>query len=338
MIPLVSLIVPVYNGEKYIDFFIQCFEKQNYKNLELLIINDGSSDDTYQIVTRYANADPRIKIYSQENRGPSAARNLGIKKADGEYIIFADIDDYIYPTYVSYLYDILKRNNADVAFCNYRKVTRIDNEVIAINTQKEEGTEQYNREQAIEDFSYRRHLTGYSYLKIIKKEIIKNILFQENIVYGEDFIFTYELLKQCNKVAYGGKIQYLYLQNVASATHQKRDNTKKYQDAWKMHVQYLEDIRVNFPESEWGAISKCYLLAINDVTRVYDNKRDKEFLNELYGFIKENAKNVYKNKNAKKISRLLGLMGMISVKLTCRLCKVLFGVMDKLKITFKRTM
>lgn len=335
--PLISLIVPIYNGEKHIDAFMDQYLEQKYSNLELVIVNDGSIDNTLMILEKYINKIPQIKVYSQENKGPSVARNNGIKHASGEYVIFADVDDYIYPDYVSGLYGLLKKTSADVAFCNYKKVVKIDRETVLQNDNLSDGVIEFNHIQAINDFNYRRHLTGYSYLKLIKKSIFNDIKFPEDIVYGEDFVFTYNLLKKVEKVVYSENIGYLYFQNMESATHIKRDNTKRYQDAWKVHMTYLDDVKVKYPGLVKGAIAKCYLLAINNTTRIFDKKRDVIFLRELYSFIKKYSKVVFTDFESKKMVRFLGLLGMISPKGVCIMCKYIFCFMEKNSITFKRT-
>ena len=337
MDPLISMIVPVFNAEKYIENFINLCSNQEYSNLEIVFIDDGSTDNTLQFIKKACDDFNNIRVYSQKNKGPSSARNYGLKCAIGEFVIFADVDDYIYPDYVSHLYYVIDKENADIAFCNYKKVVNISNEITKSRKLLEDQIISFDKIKAIKDFNYRRHLTGYSCLKLIKKEILDGIFFPEEIVYGEDFVFTYELLKKTDKIAYSNRICYLYWQNINSSTHIKRDNTQKYQDAWKAHMNYLEDIERRFPEILDGAIAKCYLLAINDVTRVYDIARDRMFTKELYSFIRHNAKRVMKDKESKNIVKLLGLSGMVSAKVTCNICKFIFWFMEKSNLTFSRT-
>lgn len=333
---LVSLIVPIYNGENYIARFYTLFNRQNYPHIELILIDDGSIDATAEMLDKLANCDERLIVCHKENGGVSAARNLGISKAKGQYIAFADVDDYIYPDYIQYMWQLLKKTDADMAFCSYLKM--LDKEDYERQRMvKENKILLFNREDAIEKFCYRKYLTGYSYLKLVKSSIAKDILFDEEIAYGEDFLYTYELLNKCSKVAFGNEIQYVYIQYETSATHLKRDNTLKYWKAWKRHVDFINDVQKKFPRAYLGAISKCYVLAINNTTRVYDKKRDRQFLNEMYDFIGQNAKKVFNDRKAKKITRMLGFAGMINVKLMCVCCQLFFKTQEKLGITFRRT-
>ncbi|WP_051211875.1 glycosyltransferase family 2 protein [Butyrivibrio fibrisolvens] len=336
MTDLISLIVPVYNGYNYIPSFISYYHAQTYKNTELIFIDDGSNDNSLSLMRKYAKEDNRIKVLHQKNRGPSSARNNGIDNSAGKYICFADVDDYIFPDYITYLHQLLTRTNADISFCNYQKVARINNRIISKKT--DNTVCEYDREKAINAFCYRKDLTGYSFLKLISRECLQDIRFPENIVYGEDFIFTYNILSKINRAAYGNQIQYLYWQNRESATHVRRDNTQKYIDAWKAHMAILLNIRTNYPSSLKGMIGKCYLLAINNVTRIYDSKRDAAFIEDLITFIRTNAKTVFTDSKASYYSRILGFLGLISPKLTCNLCEFIFLLMEKGNLTFSKTM
>ena len=217
------------------------------------------------------------------------------------------------------MYELLVRNQADISYCSYVKMK--DTEKYDEKRKRKKRRELiFDRNEAVKYFCYRKFLTGYSYLKLCKKEIAKNIFFDESIVYGEDFIYSYELLKQCNRVVYGDEIQYVYVQYQNSSTHIKRDNTLKYKNAWMKHLEVYENIKKEFPEAKKGMLAKCYILAINNTTRIYDKKRDKEFRDELYLFIRKNAKSISKDKFLKKSNRLLGYLGRISPKLVCILC------------------
>lgn len=333
---VISLIVPVYNGDKWLEKFFRQFEKQTYQRIELILVDDGSSDQTPNLVDKYAKNKRNVFAYHKSNGGPSAARNYGLSKASGNFIVFADVDDVIKPDYIEYLYMLLCKYHADIAFCSYVKIVESQKNV---RSQIIESPEELVLDQgeAIKYFCYRRKLTGYSYLKLIKSEIAKSVLFYEDIVYGEDFIFTYELLKKCKKVVYGNEVQYLYVQYKNSSTHRNRDNTEKYWVAWERHMGFLEDVKNHYPGAYKGAIAKCYILAINNTTRIYDRNRDKQILRQYYQFIEENAKTVCMDKEAKKINRTLGFLGCISVKGVCALSKMFFIIQERFHVTFKRT-
>ncbi len=118
MYPLISIIVPVFNVEHFLEECVESIINQSYKNLEIILINDGSTDQSGQICEFYASKNEKIKIFHKENGGLSEARNLGLDKATGEYLSFIDSDDYVHPKFIEILYANLIENNADVSFCS----------------------------------------------------------------------------------------------------------------------------------------------------------------------------------------------------------------------------
>ena len=335
---LISLIVPIYNGEKYLSHFFECIFKQTYINIEVIVVDDGSSDKTYEVCKTFEQDHNNVYVYKKQNGGPSSARNYGVNYAKGKYVGFVDVDDIIFPTYVEYLYETIQIDDSDIAFCNYVKCTEKLNYTRYLKNERNKDTYIcYTQKRAIEDFCYRKNLTGYSSLKLIKTELLKGKLkFLENIVYGEDYVFSYNLLKHCKKIAYGSAIQYVYVQWKQSETHKLRDNTLKYYKTWIEYIKILKDIENSFPSAYMGCIDKIYISAINNVFRIYDYKRDYKIVNEYYDFIDKHAKGVWKNPKCKIRSRILGLLGIISPRLVCDLCAFIMKMQNKFGWTFKR--
>ncbi|MFC2268522.1 MAG: glycosyltransferase family 2 protein, partial [Capnocytophaga gingivalis] len=114
--PLISIIVPVYNGETYLARCLDSLLDQTYAPIEILVVNDGSQDRTAEILSQYEQY-PQIKVFYQENKGLSGARNLGLKHFEGDFVCFVDSDDYVTPTYCEELYKALIDNNADISVC-----------------------------------------------------------------------------------------------------------------------------------------------------------------------------------------------------------------------------
>ena len=336
MNPLISLIVPVFNGQRWIKHFFEQFEEQTYDNLELILVDDGSTDITPLLLDRYSVGRKNIIVFHTKNGGPSFARNFGLEKAKGDYIVFADVDDRFYPTYVEYLYKLIIKENADMSVCGYIKMTEAENYDKYLN----DNSGKYhvlNKEEIIHSFSYRKYINGYCYLKLIRADIARQIRFPEDIVYGEDYIYIYEIVKKCQRVVCGEQILYIYIQYSDSSTHQKKDTTINYQKAWKKHIEILEDAKKYYKEGYDGILEKCYLLAINNTARIYDKKRDKSFLRELHQFIKRNAYAIFQNKEAGKHSRALVLLGMINVRLLTFSYSLFLIIQRKAGMTFRKT-
>ena len=122
-LPVVSIIVPVYNVKSYVGECVESLCRQTYTNLEILLVDDGSTDGSGEVCDEYADRDERIRVIHQANRGLSGARNTGLDNVQGEYIAFVDSDDLVSPNYVETLYELLMRYDADIAACAYIKVT-----------------------------------------------------------------------------------------------------------------------------------------------------------------------------------------------------------------------
>ena len=122
--PLVSIIVPVYQVVDYVGVCVESLLRQTYKNLEILLVDDGSTDGSGEICDEYANRDNRIRVIHQENQGLSAARNTGLDQALGEYVAFVDSDDAVLPDFIETLYDLADRYQADIVACAYERVKK----------------------------------------------------------------------------------------------------------------------------------------------------------------------------------------------------------------------
>ena len=193
---LVSVIIPIYNTDKYLDKCLNSIINQTYKNIEIILIDDGSTDNSLDICKKYEHVDNRIKLLSTENKGVSSARNLGIKYSTGEYIIFIDSDDFIELNMIESLYTNIK--NVDISICNYYKVK--NNKKTKNLSIKYDGIIDNNKffKYLFEDNTY----GGYLWNKLIRKNVLEGCLFDEKINYMEDLIFLAQVSKNCYKVYY----------------------------------------------------------------------------------------------------------------------------------------
>lgn len=199
-----SIIIPIYNSEKYLKECLDSIVNQNYKNYEVILIDDGSKDSSAEICKKYVSANSNFKYYYQTNSGVSAARNFGISKSKGEYIYFMDSDDKIVKETFDYIinniknYDLLcfgytkwyKKNLVDMSFDE--KIRDIDNFRCQIFTNPRIG--------------------GYLWNKLFKREIIVkyNINFDQRVNYSEDLHFVIRYLNFCSSISYKPKILYYY--------------------------------------------------------------------------------------------------------------------------------
>ena len=209
----VSLIIPVYNTEKYLRRCLDSVISQTHKNLEIILVNDGSKDNSLKICQEYKNNDDRIIVIDKENTGVSRTRNTGLDIASGEYICFSDSDDYLFDDYVEYLLMLAVENDADIALTT-RMVTTFKPKVLNDHCS---FSIKNNEEALIEILSYNVPIGVYC--KMFKKNIISRVRFEENLSIGEGFNFNTDAFQIANKVVFGNKQVYYYRRdNEASAT------------------------------------------------------------------------------------------------------------------------
>lgn len=213
MEPLVSVIIPAYNAEHYIEKCLTSFLSQTHKNLEIIVINDGSQDNTAIILAHYAAHDSRIQIITQDNHGVSYARNAGLKAANGEYITFADADDYVDETYTETLLRNICQENADIACCGII-LHRPDKEILLCNRQHL----LWNQHEALEQLLTSGTIEPSVWAKMFRKTILNNVLFNTSIRYNEDFLFDVEAFSNSEKIVFSGNPLYHYILHENSAT------------------------------------------------------------------------------------------------------------------------
>ena len=207
----ISVIVPVYRAEKYIERCITSIVNQTYEELEILLIDDGSPDKCPQICEEWAKKDGRIEVIHKENEGVSSARNIGISKASGDYIVFVDSDDFLDSEFLYKMIKCLKKNNSDMAICNFYPNREIKLE------------EKLTRNDVYNYLLDKKRFRGYTWNKLYKASIIKNnkIRFENNIYICEDLLFNCEYINYCLSASYVNERLYYYNDDSVSALNSK---------------------------------------------------------------------------------------------------------------------
>lgn len=215
----VSIIIPIYNTEKYLEDCLKSLINQTYQNIELIIVNDGSTDNSYQICQKYSNY-KNIKLINQKNQGVSIARNAGINIATGDYLMFVDSDDYIKANMVEVLVNNIKES--DLAICEYYEEYK--NKSIPVKIKSADKVIN-NKEAMLQTFGT---VGGYSWNKLFKATIIKQnkLSFNPNIHMLEDQLFVIEYLKFAKSITIINQPLYKYRIRKSSITN--ISNTKKY--------------------------------------------------------------------------------------------------------------
>lgn len=201
MTPLISIIIPVYNGEKYIEKCLQGLLGQTYSNLEIIVVNNGSTDNTLSLCQTLRAKDSRIKVYNAVGKGVSLARNLGLEKATGEYIGFVDVDDYIEPDMYEYLYELLSTYQADISSCNIEYVR--SKKIYSVSPRTYTGFDAF--EQCVSNYGVFVSIWN----KLYSRKVIGNIRFPD-IQLSEDFKFLYDIFSRPVRLVCGEHVKYHY--------------------------------------------------------------------------------------------------------------------------------
>lgn len=205
---MVSVIIPVFNVEKYLGRCLDSVINQTYRNIEIILVNDGSTDKSLDICRQYGTSDSRIKIFEETNQGLSVARNTGIENATGEYLVFVDSDDYIDKNMIKKLYESLVKYNADVAVCDFIDFSK-DEEV---KVKRNSGKIEEIYEEDFLKYLYRYYKTMVvSWNKLYKRKIFTNLRFPEGKLHEDEFIL-YKWMFQCKKIIYIREKLYFYYQ------------------------------------------------------------------------------------------------------------------------------
>ncbi len=250
---MISIIIPVYNAEPYLDQCIESVTSQIYKDWECILINDGSKDSSGSICDKWSQRDQRIRVVHQLNKGVSVARNRGIKESKGEFIVFIDSDDWVEPNYLSDLIDNMIEN-IDIIISGNNQYKQ-NKKIITYKPTNKNIIEFSSNSTAA--FIKNIELLYGPYSKLYRTKTIKknNILFPEDYSLGEDLLFNFQYLNYTQKIGYIPKANYNYrILNAGSLTSIYRDNT------FDIHYHlYLARKSFFINKKIWNSISKRYL-------------------------------------------------------------------------------
>lgn len=277
---LISIIIPAYNVEDYIDECILSVLSQSYTNIEIIIINDGSSDRTADIIQKYTSSDSRIIFINNKNVGLGTTRNEGIEKSKGNYILFIDSDDYIHPDLVQHLLDKIE----DKDICMYDAVAFEDESRVFSKQKYFKGLDNKVLQQKIETNTYRGYLFFYisSCLKLYNSDFLKNnrILFPEG-VYGEDDMFWLYCILKTKRIVYTDFIG--YYRRFRAGSIMTAGSIKNLQD----RVGSMPKL-FSLSENDNGLINKILIYALECWFKVYeqDDKELKEYTKKIYNSVR----------------------------------------------------
>lgn len=307
--PEISVIVPVYKVEPYIHKCVDSILTQTFTDYELILVDDGSPDTCGNICDEYAQKDARIHVIHKENGGLSDARNAGVKIACGEYVIFIDSDDYIDADMLSYLYENLKKADADMATCGIYEVY-----ADRIEKQEEEPDFVCSGEEAFRCILRGHTIRGEIWNKLIKRSCISDLEFPKGKLY-EDIFYTVDMMQRIKKVAVGTKPKYYYLHRSDSITG--KAYRPKLFDIIDGYTKNYQVVQHAFPKLEEEA--ECLWIwsrfIVLDKMLLEENYRSIDRFEELVTFIKQHFRRIMKNPYFQRNRKISAIVLLISIPL-----------------------
>ena len=295
--PLISIIVPIYNVEKYLEKCIKSLINQTYDNLEIILVNDGSKDKSIDICNKYIIMDDRIKLINKKNGGLSDARNAGIIMANGEYLGFVDSDDYIKDTMYEYLYNLMVDYKADISICNYLYFYEGKETIENPKYKSEEVIKSFDSKNALIELLKGDLIQDFAWNKLYKAELFNNIKYPlgKNM---EDIGTTYKLFDASKRIVLGNSIQYFYLQRSNSIMGDRDLNL--YKNLYELSLERYEYIDNIYPNLQEGCIDM-----LNKIIAIYKVKN-----NEVHNYFFEvkldkKYKELFKKLNLSELNRKL---------------------------------
>lgn len=249
----VSIIIPVHNAADTLTVCVDSILAQTYSDLEVILVENYSTDDSYRLCQELQKKDRRIKVIRSEKKGVSAARNEGIRLAGGEYIGFCDADDHMEKEMYAYLVSLLEEKNASIAMCNGFVSYEKKEKALAVYP---EDVILLDRNESILTLHRRSFFNAYVWNKLFLRELLTDIFFDEKLDFAEDYDFICKVLEKTDSVVCGSKKMYHYIQK--KYVHDRKKSIEPYLNAQKMFEQYYNKWMTAFPNEK--SLFTCYYM------------------------------------------------------------------------------
>lgn len=307
---LISVIVPVYKTQDYLCETVECILKQTYRNLEIILVDDGSPDKCGEICDRYAKADPRIKVIHKENGGLSSARNAGLKNSSGEFISFIDSDDLICEDYYEYLVLMAQIYDSDIAVCcvcDFKDGMQPEYEIGIDHFRTE-----ISKDSALEQFLYQGNIRTGVLGKLFRRNspFFGELIFPEGIYY-EDAWPMYRALLKAQKIAWGSAVKFGYRHRTSAQSKQKF--SLKEMTGITEWDRIYEDIKRNYPSMGKAAASRLLSANFHILLMIPKGENQKELL-QCWENIKKYRRTVIFDRNARKKARMAAIISLLGLR------------------------
>lgn len=312
MNPLVSVVIPVYNVEPYLHECVASVVEQTYTNIEIILVDDGSTDSSGTLCDEFALSDSRICVFHKKNGGLSDARNYGIRRSHGSLISFIDSDDYVSPDYIMHLYQALVRGKTDIAttsICIFH-----DGESPKEHKRDTTTFHVYDACDALEDMLYMRHLEPNAFPKIYKKELFDTIQYPVGKLY-EDIATTTKLIDKAGKIAYLDEKDYYY--RIRPNSIQTASFNPKKLDLLDQLSVVKSIVQTKYPGAIGAYYSKEQSALFNLCMNIPQNSvgKTKKIRKDLWSLILKNRRKVIFDKCARSDARIASALSFLGFKI-----------------------
>ena len=316
---LVTIIVPVYNIEKYLERCVESLINQKYSNLEIILVDDGSTDNSAAICDHYMHKDARIKVIHKVNGGLSDARNAALEVAKGDYIALVDGDDYVSRYYISNLVSALEVAKADMSMSWFENVLE---DRSPSNTPSEVNASEImiiDAHDCVKRLLYQDYVETSACGKLYKKDLFLGLKYPVGKLY-EDILVTYETIHRSKKIALIKNIDYYYFQRRNSIQYQGFTINKL--DAVK-HIKMLElKVSKDYPDLTKAAACRVFSVVSNIYFQVENSNEYKDIKSQLWSMIKQYRNIILKDKSARKKARAGALLSYLGPVLMSKIYHV----------------
>lgn len=306
--PLVSIVVPVYNVEAYVDISVQSMTEQTYGNIEIILVDDGSTDASGVRCKAWAERDSRVRYIYKENGGAASARNAALDVCRGTLITFVDSDDYVDVNFIEVLYDAMRLTEADISICGWKNET--GSEIVSSDTVK--GMSCFDKTEALNRLFYQEGYDTAMWGKLYRAELFRDIRFPVGNIY-EDIAIIYKVFEKVNKVVYSDYNGYHYLLRETGTT--LKTFSRKKMDLIDVADEMEEYVLSHCPEAEMAMKSKyvranfhIYLQIPREAEYAAERARIEKNIDKYRGC-------VLKDKRTKKGTKAALLISGISYRL-----------------------
>lgn len=320
-IPLISVVVPVYNVEKYLNRCLDSIVSQTYHNLEIILVDDGSTDSSLEICEEYAKKDTRIRVFHKENGGVSDARNYGIDYSRGEYVTFVDSDDKVTDDYVEFLWKLTENGKYKMSVCSLYNLYTDSNRVV---TKGNRTRELLSAKQCIEKMCYDDEVDTCVYAKMMYRDLFQTIRFPKG-KWFEDIGTIYRLFEENTEIACGFSPKYYYCIRPDSIV--TGSFSEKKLDMLEMTDQMANFVNEKYPDLKLATLRRQVYARFSTLNQMANVDNMDEVKNELISFIHSHAKEVINNRKAPRRDKL----AIISLRMGYRFYKRLWSIYLKLK-------